>query len=548
MAERDDAVGVAMDEEDRTAVGLDGAGGRDRSDGVAAGREEHVGGQPRQRVGHGAGERQARESERLAREPVRIRRSRGGHDGPDPRLGGCGQEGPDPAHRVAQDTDRGDVGAIEQRACPGERIGTELARGERQLLGRVRAVAADVERQHVEPRGIEQLGIGERAVPRGLPAVDQEDRGTRGAVAGRDPPCRQGDPGGRDRELLEREPEVAWVVVRRVLVGEARAGAIGLREAPRCDRAERERGGDSDRRVLMRATTSMPMVDAKAGARLGPGRSNGVLIPRARSVHSSSCPGENPMTSSACPATPPSHDQGRLAQPRPRAPSGPRGDTSGRRTAQATRRMAEINRAYDELCSGGPAPRNADGPSSAAARAAPSRADPPVTGAGRHHLDVPAAQHDEGPRIRHGLRPPSTSDRLEREPLRASQPTGPLNRRRQRNFRGRRSAVARRGSRPGQLSSASSTATRSARSRLRADLHRLARADDLARPGPRRRGARASRRTSTGRACLHAGRAGTVRRPPPARRRSSSWSCSPWPLAACGGAGGPSAPAGRLRR
>jgi len=37
--------------------------------------------------------------------------------------------------------------------------------------------------------------------------------------------------------------------------------------------------------------------------------------------------------------------------------------------------------------------------------------------------------------VRHERRPPSQTDRLSREPLRASQPTGPLNRRRQRNFR-----------------------------------------------------------------------------------------------------------------
>ena len=40
-----------------------------------------------------------------------------------------------------------------------------------------------------------------------------------------------------------------------------------------------------------------------------------------------------------------------------------------------------------------------------------------------------------GPTIRHERRPPFRSDRLSREPLRASTPTGPLNRRRQRNFR-----------------------------------------------------------------------------------------------------------------
>jgi hypothetical protein len=40
-----------------------------------------------------------------------------------------------------------------------------------------------------------------------------------------------------------------------------------------------------------------------------------------------------------------------------------------------------------------------------------------------------------GPRIRHTGQPPVRQDRLSREPLRASQPTGPLARGRQRGFR-----------------------------------------------------------------------------------------------------------------
>ena len=183
-----------------------------------------MGGQPRQRIGHGAGERQACEPERLAREPVRVRRGRGGHDGPDPRLGGRRQERPDPAHRVAQDADRGDVRTIEQRARPGERIGTELARGERQLLGGFAPWPRMSSVRTWNPAALSSWALGSVRSRAGFPAVDQEDRRTRGAVAGRDPPCRQGDPGGRDRHLLEREPEVARVVVRRVLVRDSRRG------------------------------------------------------------------------------------------------------------------------------------------------------------------------------------------------------------------------------------------------------------------------------------------------------------------------------------
>ena len=47
------------------------------------------------------------------------------------------------------------------------------------VLGRVRAVAADVEGQAVEAGGVEEDGHRQRPVARRLPAVDEDDAGAR---------------------------------------------------------------------------------------------------------------------------------------------------------------------------------------------------------------------------------------------------------------------------------------------------------------------------------------------------------------------------------
>ena len=104
-------------------------------------------------------------------------------------------------------------------------------------------------------------------------------------------------------------------------------------------------------------------------------------------------------------------------------------------TERATRRMAEINRAYAELRAGfadadGAGHRNGRGAGPPEPR--PSR---PVTGRVDTSATFRPRNTTTGPTIRHERRPPFRSDRLSREPLRASTPTGPLNRRRQRGFR-----------------------------------------------------------------------------------------------------------------
>jgi curved DNA-binding protein CbpA len=111
-----------------------------------------------------------------------------------------------------------------------------------------------------------------------------------------------------------------------------------------------------------------------------------------------------------------------------------RDDAAG--AERATRRMAEINRAYAELRAGyttdGNGAARGNGRDAGPPDPRPSR---PVTGRVDTSSTFRPRNTTTGPGIRHERRPPFHSDRLSREPLRASQPTGPLNRRRQRGFR-----------------------------------------------------------------------------------------------------------------
>lgn len=105
-------------------------------------------------------------------------------------------------------------------------------------------------------------------------------------------------------------------------------------------------------------------------------------------------------------------------------------------TEKATRRMAEINRAYAELRDALPAEPDHAGRGDGRSAWPP---EPPPTRPVTARVDTTATFRPRntttGPRLRHEPRPPATSDRLQREPLRASQPNGPLSRRTQRNFR-----------------------------------------------------------------------------------------------------------------
>jgi hypothetical protein len=113
----------------------------------------------------------------------------------------------------------------------------------------------------------------------------------------------------------------------------------------------------------------------------------------------------------------------------------------------ATRRMVEINRAYDQLRNAAdprPDGRNGNGNGAgsgtgpAAHRAQwPPRERPsrPVTGRVDTSSTFRPRNTTTGPHAARSAPPPYRGDRLQREPLRASQPNGPLSRRRQRNFR-----------------------------------------------------------------------------------------------------------------
>ena len=103
---------------------------------------------------------------------------------------------------------------------------------------------------------------------------------------------------------------------------------------------------------------------------------------------------------------------------------------------RATRRMAEINRAYNELRAAFPGEAGGDGGNGRRGAWPPEpRPTRPVTGRVDTTATFRARNTTTGPRARHESKPPSTADRLRREPLRASQPNGPLRRGRQRNFR-----------------------------------------------------------------------------------------------------------------
>jgi curved DNA-binding protein CbpA len=103
---------------------------------------------------------------------------------------------------------------------------------------------------------------------------------------------------------------------------------------------------------------------------------------------------------------------------------------------RATRRMAEINRAYAELRAGWSLGAAADETGNGRRHWPPEpRPTRPVTGRVDTTATFRPRNTTTGPRARPAGQPPLRADRLQREPLRASQPTGPLDRRRQRNFR-----------------------------------------------------------------------------------------------------------------
>src|SRR5262245_46051990 len=106
---------------------------------------------------------------------------------------------------------------------------------------------------------------------------------------------------------------------------------------------------------------------------------------------------------------------------------------------RATRRMAEINRAYAQLRDTLPTDANGEGADGDGRRRGTWPPEPPPTRPVTGRVDTTSTFRPRntttGPRLRHESRPPVQTDRLRREPLRASQPNGPIGRRRVHGFR-----------------------------------------------------------------------------------------------------------------
>jgi hypothetical protein len=319
----------------------------------------------------------------------------------DPGLGGCSEDRADRAHRMTRHGAHGHLGPGVEDVERREGIGPELAGRDRQGLGGVRPVAPDVDREAVEPRGVQEHRHRQQSIPGRLPAVDERDPRSGRTVAGGDEPARQGQVAGRDLDGLERQAEVGRVDLRRPRDRVARADAVEEREpvgegerARRRSLRRRPPGGGSARpygtahrrrlsSVRPPSTDRRPVV-APVRRLVSPpisstgGEARSVRRPRGRA------------------RSDPDPDQGRLAAAGATAPSGPHRRRPGA-SRVATRLMAEINEAYAALTRPGtkPAPRwrqaadadgDADGRTAGSAagtkRGGPPRPRParPVTG------------------------------------------------------------------------------------------------------------------------------------------------------------------------
>jgi hypothetical protein len=110
------------------------------------------------------------------------------------------------------------------------------------------------------------------------------------------------------------------------------------------------------------------------------------------------------------------------------------GDTQAARNA--TRRMVEINQAYEQLRVGRPGQAGTPDTNGGRRRwPPPEKPSRPVTGRVDTTATFRPRNTTTGPAQRHSGQPPRRVDRLDREPLRASHPTGPLARSRQRGFK-----------------------------------------------------------------------------------------------------------------
>ena len=136
------------------------------------------------------------------------------------------------------------LGPADQRAERRERVEPELAGADRQRLGRVRAVAADVDRQAVEAGRVQEQRVRQGPVARRFPAMDE---GHPGPAA---PPRAGMNQAGssrspeRTRASSNGSPRSAGVDGRRVLPRIPGPCAVGEREPV----GQAELGGGDGRR------------------------------------------------------------------------------------------------------------------------------------------------------------------------------------------------------------------------------------------------------------------------------------------------------------
>ncbi len=175
VADGHDAIVGAVDEQHRPVDGADRRRRAHRVHRVPAWLEVDAGGQPRERPGDRRRDRQPGEAERLAGQPVGVGR-RGDRDhGVDRAVLGGRHQGSGRTHRVPEEPDARDLRAPPQLRDGGPSVRRVLADGHRELLRAVGAVAAHVERQHVEAGGVQDLRVRDRSIAGRFPAVDEDD-------------------------------------------------------------------------------------------------------------------------------------------------------------------------------------------------------------------------------------------------------------------------------------------------------------------------------------------------------------------------------------
>ena len=195
-----------MREQDRARVTSDRRGRADRGHDMATRPQVDPRRQPRQWVGDRVRDGEPGELECQAGEAVGSGRARGRDEGSHTRFGSGGEDGTDAAHGVTGDRPHGHLRLLDESAKRSERVGAELAGGEWQVLGRVGAVAADVEGQAVEARGVEEQRDRQRSIARRFPAVDQHHAGSGRAT--RRPPQHGRDPGYRETLSVLANPGI----------------------------------------------------------------------------------------------------------------------------------------------------------------------------------------------------------------------------------------------------------------------------------------------------------------------------------------------------